>query len=148
MKNSDLQWAAGFLDGEGTFRGNKVSGTAIVRAGQKDAELLLRLQSLFGGGICECRSGYKNYRIRLWQVAGSVAAGLMMTLYPLLSCRRQGQIRLALGLWRAHMPGPGYRKGCPLGHSYDSTNTYINPRGSRECRICRNRRRAESHEEV
>ena len=30
---------------------------------------------------------------------------------------------------------------CPSGHPYDEANTYINPRGARECRACKNRSR-------
>lgn len=30
------------------------------------------------------------------------------------------------------------RTHCPLGHEYDSANTYISPKGHRGCRICRN----------
>jgi len=38
--------------------------------------------------------------------------------------------------------GPGNdayskRTHCPKGHPYSSENTYVNPRGSRECRMCR-----------
>lgn len=29
------------------------------------------------------------------------------------------------------------RTHCPQGHPYDEANTYINPRGARECRTCR-----------
>lgn len=30
---------------------------------------------------------------------------------------------------------------CPFGHPYDEVNTYVNPRGSRECRTCKDARR-------
>lgn len=30
------------------------------------------------------------------------------------------------------------RTHCPQGHSYDESNTYITPRGSRQCRACKN----------
>ena len=30
---------------------------------------------------------------------------------------------------------------CPQGHPYDEENTYVTPRGARECRICRERSR-------
>lgn len=29
---------------------------------------------------------------------------------------------------------------CPQGHPYSPENTYVNPQGSRECRICHRRR--------
>jgi len=30
-----------------------------------------------------------------------------------------------------------HKTRCPKGHSYTEENTYINPKGSRECRICK-----------
>lgn len=39
----------------------------------------------------------------------------------------------------------GKRKitSCPQGHSYDPKNTYLDPRGKRQCRTCMRRRSAE-----
>lgn len=34
---------------------------------------------------------------------------------------------------------------CPQGHPYDDTNTYTDPRGKRQCRICRSKRDAARH---
>lgn len=33
-----------------------------------------------------------------------------------------------------------FKTHCPRGHEYTDENTYVNPRGSRECRICRDER--------
>ena len=35
---------------------------------------------------------------------------------------------------------PAKRTHCPSGHPYNEENTYVNPKGSRECRACRQRR--------
>lgn len=35
---------------------------------------------------------------------------------------------------------------CPKGHPYDEGNTFVNARGSRECRTCRNAKRREARE--
>lgn len=38
---------------------------------------------------------------------------------------------------------------CPLGHEYDEANTYVNPKGERNCRQCaRDRRAARTPEQV
>lgn len=38
---------------------------------------------------------------------------------------------------RARSPlAPERKTHCPYGHPYDEANTYVNPRGSRECRTC------------
>jgi hypothetical protein len=93
----DLEWAAGFLDGEGCFIRAKSSkrGCEMVAAPQKDPELLVRLQSLFGGNLTKRLTKW-GYHINVWQVYGSRARGVMMTLFSLLSTKRQTAIRLAL----------------------------------------------------
>lgn len=86
---ADLHWAAGFLDGEGCF--TCAGGSQRVCGSQKDPELLYRLLAFFGGRIYQ----HKN-QIPKWEVCGSRARGVMMTLYPMLSTRRQEKIRLCL----------------------------------------------------
>ena len=96
----DLSWAAGFLDGEGYFgkpRGKR--RTERIAAGQKDDWLLKRLQRILGGSIypMKQRTGsYTSYQLPLWVVTGPRARGIMMTLYTLMSPRRQTAIRKAL----------------------------------------------------
>lgn len=94
----DFEWAAGFLEGEGCFKSNRGSGE--VEAPQKYPEPLYRLQSLFGGSVKE-RSGLRDGALceyKTWFITGHRARGVMMTLYGLLSKRRQFQIRNALGI--------------------------------------------------
>lgn len=81
---NDIHWAAGFIEGEGSFT------SARVQVGQKDRSLLLRLQRLFGGSVY----AYDNVdRVAQWCASGERARGVAMTLYPLLSVRRQKAIR-------------------------------------------------------
>lgn len=93
---SDLHWAAGFLEGEGSFRPN--GGSTDVQASQVNIEPLMKLQRLFGGSIKK-RQGQKiNYSdFYLWFTSGPRSRGVMMTLYILMSKRRQAQIDKALG---------------------------------------------------
>jgi hypothetical protein len=63
-----------------------------------------------------------------------------MTLYALMSPRRQGQISAQLEKWKTHGPGrhrvtPAH---CPHGHAYTPENTYTYPDGRRGCRTCGN----------
>jgi HNH endonuclease len=37
------------------------------------------------------------------------------------------------------------RTHCPHGHEYDEKNTYVNPKGARVCRECRNRQDRERY---
>lgn len=96
----DLEWAAGFLEGEGTFRYASGSSTAHVAAAQVNPEPLRRLQSFFGGTLRQ--TGYLHKRSThfrdpwIWQVSGARARGVMLTIYVLLSRVRRLQIRNAI----------------------------------------------------
>jgi len=47
----DLHWAAGFLDGDGSFHVSNAGFKPVVQATQKDTWALEKLQKLFGGAI-------------------------------------------------------------------------------------------------
>jgi hypothetical protein len=98
----DLGWIAGFLEGEGSFlRSN--SGSEVVIAGQVQMEPLERLQRFLGGNIRVRKNGRtgpggvgRAGDFGEWRISGSRARGVMMTLYPMMSPRRCGQICTAL----------------------------------------------------
>ena len=92
---ADLNWAAGFLEGEGSFQFQKGSGE--VNASQSEEYMpLLKLQQLFGGTVGDPII-YKSYKPkRRWWITGPRARGVMMTLYSLLSPRRKIQIDIVL----------------------------------------------------
>lgn len=90
----DLHWAAGFIEGEGCFS----RGTSQrIDVEQVDREPLDKLQAMFGGRTVRRRAKREGWNPTFaWYVYGSRARGIMMTLYPLLSERRQGKIKEAL----------------------------------------------------
>jgi hypothetical protein len=96
---STLGWAAGFLEGEGSFTKNRRSPT--VNAVQVNREPLVLLLNLFGGSLL---GPYKNKGNRQgyheWRVCGDRALGVMLTMYPILSERRRAQVRLSLAMMR------------------------------------------------
>lgn len=103
----DLAWAAGFLEGEGCFGwsgGKKGPSSERISAGQKNPEPLYKLLAMFGGRIGMQHQMTKNLiksqgvatSLPYWMVSGSRARGVMMTLYPLLSKRRQEKIKQCL----------------------------------------------------
>jgi hypothetical protein len=59
---------------------------------QKERAPLEKLAMWFGGTVARLRTR----DIHTWTVCGGRARGLAMTLYPLLSLRRRGQIRESL----------------------------------------------------
>ena len=92
----DIAWAAGFLEGEGAFCS---TGTAErVSCSQLNPEPLHRLVTIFGGRIRHNKRQSSNgwsspdSHIDDWYVNSSRARGVMLTLYPLLSVKRQQQI--------------------------------------------------------
>lgn len=99
---NELWWAAGFLDGEGTFRCREAKGGGgqIVSAAQKDPELLDRLAEIFGGRHGKYLSSIsrkgKRFNINIWTINGGRARGVMLTLYKFLSKKRQEEIRRAI----------------------------------------------------
>ena len=88
----DLLWVAGIFEGEGSF------GPAQIEITQKDPWILDRCKSLFGGTVAAYKvAGYRQHVINRWTAHGSKARGFVMTIYQILSPRRQQRARLFLG---------------------------------------------------
>lgn len=143
MNLHSLHWAAGFLEGEGSFMNQR--NQVCVSAVQVQREPLERLQKLFGGKIYKCAPKNSLHQCYFkWNTLGSRGAGVAMTLYTLLSPRRQQQVEKALAKWKS-VPcrKPSTATHCPHGHAYDEANTYTYEapttlRIYRVCRACRN----------
>ena len=84
---SHICWAAGLYEGEGSCA---VYGHAKMT--QKDSWALQQLRAYFGGSIGRYGqgSGHKYFH---WSLSGTMGRGFLMTIYSLLSPRRQEQIR-------------------------------------------------------
>lgn len=132
----DLEWAAGFLEGEGSFAFSKHKNISVVAA-QVQKEPLERLQAMFGGGIYGNRPKNPNsHYCWRWQTVGSRAVGICMTLYSLMSTRRKDQIRVALDGWKKKRPKNGLEARCMRGHLFEGDNLYVYD-GKRYCKTCR-----------
>lgn len=94
----DIFWAAGFYEGEGFACQTGVSEQ--LSAVQVNREPLERLQEFFGGSLRlrGARNSRSNPTWR-WRICGSRARGFAMTIYSLLSRRRQEQLRKS-GMFR------------------------------------------------
>lgn len=96
----DLYWAAGFLEGEGTFHvGNPRDTSGRVSACQKEPDTLYQLQRLFGGTVVyrsRTTTAFGVSSIYEWRLYGPRAFGVMQTLYSLMSPRRRGQIKAVI----------------------------------------------------
>lgn len=138
----DIAWAAGFIEGEGSF--GHVS-TACVRAAQVQREPLERLQKMFGGNIRLQKRNRTNPRnansadIWNWYIYGRRAASVIMTILPLLSARRFEQAVAALNTWKRGIGSAKLRSmqtHCKNGHEFSVENTKITKSGHRQCREC------------
>lgn len=85
----DVAWAAGFLEGEGSFVTNGRRGCTTT-ASQINQEPLLRLQEIFGGAVVPHKTpkGKPNYR---WRTHGMRAAAIARLIFPHLSEKRKSQ---------------------------------------------------------
>lgn len=97
----ELGWAAGFLEGEGTFKKSLTNraGGEQVSAVQVNPEPLTQLQQLFGGRVIkytQIKTTGNESDYWSWEVSGAKARGIMLTIYHLLSYKRQQQIKKAI----------------------------------------------------
>jgi hypothetical protein len=81
----DICWAAGIYEGEGHCEKH-----GIISIPQKDPWILYKLQSLFGGRVSKPPT-----QIARWRLCGPRARGFLMTIYSILSPRRQEQAKRA-----------------------------------------------------
>jgi hypothetical protein len=96
----ELGWAAGFLEGEGSFH---LSKSVRISAGQQSIEPLVRLQRALGCGRIRAagtpgRGAHKAHWSKTWSwtLGGVLAAEVMRVLEPHMSARRREQIRVCL----------------------------------------------------
>ena len=97
---NDIHWAAGFLEGEGTF-GFYVR-KPVASAEQVQKEPIDRLKKIFGGSLrIRITKRKSNEQDRfVWTAHGGRAIGVMLTLFCLMSLKRKTQIKKALYKWR------------------------------------------------
>lgn len=137
---ADVNWIAGFLDGEGWFGfSQRRIGVTVV---QKDDWPLLKLQAMIGGKIRLVNSHRSkngiNFKYWRWEAHGALAAGVMMTVYSLISPRRQQRIRNTLDFYKSigrRGKHYGQMTHCTHGHEYTPENT-LQKKNGRQCREC------------
>lgn len=136
---SDIHWLAGFLDGEGCFQFHK--NRCVIQTVQKDAWPLMKAHRIAGGTFYRVRNDRfgKQRLYFMLSMTGKRAAGVMMTLYSLLSPRRQRKIADCLAQWRIVLNRGkcNLKTHCKRGHELTPATTFMQSNGkSRECRVC------------
>ena len=134
---NDIHWAAGFIEGEGSFL--KPPGKLRIDVHQVQKWPLEKMYNLFGGTMNLHKRPLNSRQSPIWgwSLRGIKARALSMTIYPLMSPKRQYQILSALKFWRQRPPATHLRKHCPRGHAYSPTNTIVSKEGYRRCLKCR-----------
>lgn len=139
----DIAWAAGFIEGEGYVHSARHS--PAVECTQVQLEPLERLQRVFGGSISFVKRTTNNpkwqdyYR---WQCYRKTAAAALMTIFCLMSPKRQAAIAKVLEVWKAAPIKGAFNRNktqCKRGHLFTPENTYpkrLGTRQYRQCRIC------------
>lgn len=135
----DLAWAAGFLEGEGSFYAR--DGSAKVSAGQVQKAPLERLHKLFGGHIWlkTAPTSLSSTPIWIWYLSSRRSAAVMMTLYAFMSPKRKQEIEKALAEWSSarNIRSAG-SIACIRGHSITGDNAaQVKGRTYPVCRACR-----------
>lgn len=143
ISQRDIGWAAGLLDGEGCFTlaRSKTYRYPRIVCNMTDKEPLDKLQQLFGGNVHTIKRNVLYKQAWCWEVSGSRAVGIMLTLWSLLCPRRQAKIREIVTEWKSKVP---YRTAkCRKGHEFtpeQTTYTYRIKEGKRKkyrlCRVC------------
>lgn len=143
ITSHDVYWAAGFLDGEGYFQKTAHRRCPRISASQKQEWPLLKLQAMFGGNIyhrvTDSRRPDRKYYI--WERTGRHGIAAMMTVYALMSPRRQERIREIIEQWKGRAYaniGRFHREAthCKRGHEFTPENTYPKDGKYRQCRTC------------
>lgn len=114
MKETDLAWLAGLLEGEGSFLKAPPSSPNCPRIilEMTDQDVVERAATLMGGYAVQ----RVNLRNALWKPAyrvsikGSHAVALMRILYPAMGARRRAQIDAALATYVERKKGDNTRR--------------------------------------
>lgn len=99
---TDVAWAAGLLEGEGSFlaKPGTCSPTAVCH--MTDLDVLERLQGIFGGPIYVVTNRQAHWKPSWkWQVVGHLAADVMRQVRPYMMLRRGEVIDGLLRVWDA-----------------------------------------------
>jgi len=143
MDLKQIYWAAGFLEGEGCFtKAGSHNNSPEINAVQVQVEPLVTLHDILGGKVTGPfkKTNPKHNSFYKWRVGGSRAAGIIMTLYPILSEKRQKAIAGMLKAWKQQPNGSrnwAELGRCRKGHPFTGENhAFDKNTGKYRCRQC------------
>lgn len=111
MKEENLHWLVGLLEGEGSFmRGSPSSpNSPRIAVQMTDEDVVARAAALLGVGYTKNGADPRNPNWKLTfsaKVRGARAVDLMLQLQPYMGARRYAQIDAALVGYVPRAPGP------------------------------------------
>jgi hypothetical protein len=134
----NLYWLAGLMEGEGHF--GRQPNQIVITLAMTDRDVVMRAAGMFAIGHCKERKLPSGKIAYIWHVTNQThAAGLMMTLLPLMGARRASKIRECLAFWQARRGNNKHFPTCRHGHSFSGDNLRIVQEGKytkRRCREC------------
>lgn len=132
MRTLELAWLAGLLEGDGCFHLSQGRYPLLV-LGMTDRDTVERAQEVCGGvgSISERPAGTKGYKpMWRWDVCSVDAIAVMMTVYGMMSTRRQARIREVIEGYRS-APGRAWN-----GQRRREESSALEAQGLRRCSVC------------
>jgi hypothetical protein len=126
------------MEGEGSFGWH--SGSPRVSAAQVQREPIDRLVAIFGGSVYQrWNNGFGSNPLWVWRMSARRSIQVMMTLYVLMSPKRQAEIASAIINWRSARSLRSHNAThCLKGHALKGQNLFMAGK-YRKCRACMNR---------
>lgn len=134
----EIGWIAGILEGEGCFSiNNRLPWAPRITVGLYDLDVINKIKN-----ITHCnylvtsmdKPDHINTRTKLYYyitIPTDKAIQWMMTIYPLMSKRRQETIKTLLNNWKLHIKGQ--REYCSKGHALIIENR---TKSTKQCKLC------------
>ena len=98
----DIAWAAGLLEGEGSFLLQTGTSYLKVQVHMTDLDVLESLQRIFGGTIHSVAKRKEHWKDAwAWNLSGDVAKRCMEEVYPYMHGRRSLKIKECLSARKA-----------------------------------------------
>lgn len=110
--SEDIAWAAGILEGEGTFHAKGNSPRVFCE--MTDEDVLIKLQSIFGGTITKQKLRNNWKQTWRWGVYGSNAQVAMELIRPYLLSRRSARVDEILSAWYDYLESRSKRSDLVL----------------------------------
>lgn len=103
----EIAWVAGLLEGEGCFQNHPTQVTPRVVLSMSDRDTVEKYATIVGATAkILIRDFTAKKTAFVCTISGRLAVGWMMTIFPLMSKRRQGKIKEVVARWRERPSRP------------------------------------------